>query len=285
MTPLELEPRGRVALVGEELVKLPAFLRRDLLVTISYRVAFVADLASLFTQALLFYYVGKLVDPATLPVVGDSRVTYLEFVAVGIAIGVFVQLGLGRVAIAFRQEQLMGTLESMLLTPTAVSTIQLGSVAFDLVYVPLRTMVFLGVMTAVFDLGLRPEGLLPTAVVILVFIPFVWGLGVLSAAAILTFKRGGALAGIGGTLLTLGSGAYFPLDVLPAWIVSAAAFNPIAIALDGSRDLLLGDAGWGDGLSVALELLPFSAASLALGILAFHAALRRERASGTLGFY
>lgn len=277
--------RRRATLVREELVKLPAFLRRDLLVTLSYRVAFLADLGSLFTQALLFFYVGKLVDPATLPVIGGTRVTYLEFVAVGIAVGVFVQLGLGRVSVAFRQEQLMGTLESMLVTPTAVSTIQLGSVAFDLVYVPLRTLLFLGVMAGVFDFRLRPEGLLPTVVVLLAFIPFVWGLGVLSAAAILTFKRGAGLTGIAGTFLTLGSGAYFPLEVLPDWVGTTAELNPIAVALEGVRDLLLGSAGWADGVTVALRLVPFSALALLLGVAAFHAALRRERARGSLGFY
>lgn len=276
---------GRAALVREELLKLPAFLRRDLLVTLSYRVAFLADIGSLLTQAILFFYVGKLVDPGALPVIGGTRVTYLEFVAVGIAVGVFVQLGLGRVSVAFRQEQLMGTLESMLVTPTAVSTIQLGSVAFDLVYVPLRTLVFLGVMAGVFDFGLRLEGVLPTVLVLLAFIPFVWGLGVLSAAAILTFKRGAGLTGIAGTFLTLGSGAYFPLEVLPDWVGSAAALNPIAVALDGARGLLLGNDGWTDGLVVALRLLPFSALALLLGVAAFHAALRRERARGSLGFY
>ena len=276
---------GRVALVREEVLKLPAFLRRDLLVTVSYRVAFIADLGSLFTQALLFFYVGKLVDPASMPVLGDTRVTYLEFVAVGIALGVFVQLGLGRVSIAFRQEQLLGTLESMLLTPTALSTIQLGSVAFDLVYVPLRTFLFLGVMAGVFDFGLRTEGLLPTAVVLLAFIPFVWGLGVLSAAAILTFKRGAGLTGIAGTFLTLGSGAYFPLDVLPGWVSTTADLNAIAVALEAARDLLLGDAGWGDGLRAVVQLAPFSGGALLLGVAAFHAALRRERRRGTVGFY
>ena len=43
----------------------------------------------------------------------------------------------------------MGTLESLLVTPTAAATVQLGSAVFDLVYMPLRTAVFLGFMVLV----------------------------------------------------------------------------------------------------------------------------------------
>ena len=276
---------ARGSLLLEEAAKLPAFLRRDLLVALSYRVAFVADLLSLFTQALLFYFVGRMIQPSELPSFGGAQVDYLEFVAIGIAVSVFVQLGLGRVAAAFRAEQLMGTLESMLTTPTSPSTIQLGSVVFDLVYVPIRTACFLVVMALAFGIDLQVGGLLPAVVLLLVFIPFVWGLGVLGAAAILTFRRGGGLAGIVGTLLGLASGAYFPLTLFPDWAEALAEANPIAILLDGLRGLLLGGDGWGSILPDLALLAPVSAASLALGILAFRVALARERGRGTIGLY
>ena len=276
---------ARGSLLLEEAAKLPAFLRRDLLVALSYRVAFVADLLSLFTQALLFYFVGRMIQPSELPSFGGAQVDYLEFVAIGIAVSVFVQLGLGRVAAAFRAEQLMGTLESMLTTPTSPSTIQLGSVVFDLVYVPIRTACFLVVMALAFGIDLQVGGLLPAVVLLLVFIPFVWGLGVLGAAAILTFRRGGGLAGIVGTLLGLASGAYFPLTLVPDWAEALAEANPIAILLDGLRGLLLGGDGWGSILPDLALLAPVSAASLALGILAFRVALARERGRGTIGLY
>jgi ABC-2 type transport system permease protein len=269
----------------EEAAKLPAFLRRDLLVTLSYRVAFVADLMSLFTQALLFVFVGRMIEPDALPTFGGSSVEYLEFVTIGIAVSVFVQLGLGRVAAALRNEQLMGTLESMLSTPTSPATIQLGSVVFDLVYVPLRTAVFLVVMALAFGVDVHAAGLLPAVVLLLVFIPFVWGLGVLAAAGIVAFRRGNGLTGVVGTLLGLASGAYFPLALFPGWARAAAEANPIAIALDGLREVLLGGEGWASIATDVALLAPASAASLTIGMLAFRLALRRERRLGTIGFY
>jgi ABC-2 type transport system permease protein len=277
--------RGRLALVAGELAKLPAFLRRDFLVAWSYRMMFFSDAAALGFQALSFYFIGLMVDPGVLPVYGGSRATYMEFVAVGIALGVFIQLGLGRVAAAIRNEQLMGTLEALLMTPTQPTTIQLGSVVYELVYIPVRTAIFFAVVAIAFGLSFEPGGLLPALVILLLFIPFVWGLGVASAAATLTFKRGSGGIGLGVTVLTLFSGAYFPLDLLPGWATTVAELNPIAIAIEGMRETLLGGAGWSQAGRALLVVTPVSALSLAAGLLAFRASLRRERRRGTLGLY
>ena len=275
----------RSALFVGEVSKLPAFLRRDLLTTLSYRVYFVSDLLGLLSQALLFYFISEMIDSAELPSYGSTSPTYLEFVVVRVPVGVFVQFALTRVAAALRQEQLQGTLESMLVTPTAPGTIQLGSVVFDLAYVPLRTVVFLGAMTVAFGLHFEASGVLPAMLVLLAFIPFVWGLGVLGAAAILTVRRGAGVAAIAGGLLALLSGAYFPVTLLPGWLQAVAEWNPVAVALDGMRSALLGGASWAETGADLLVLVPFSLASLLLGLVAFRLALRHERAQGTLGVY
>jgi ABC-type polysaccharide/polyol phosphate export permease len=280
------EPQlGRIASAGRELAKLPAFARRDMLVAWSYRAAFISDVLSLFLQALLFYFVGLLVDEGRLPEFGGSPVTYMEYVTVGIALAAFLQIGLGRVAAALRQEQMIGTLESLLATPTSPATIQLGSVLYDLIYVPLRTGLFLVLIAVGFGLDFNLAGVAPAALVILFFVPFVWGLGLVTAAATLTFRGGSAGVGFGLTIMTLGSGAFFPLELLPAWMENLASFNPMAIAIDGMRDPLLGVVDWNETLYGLAVLVPFSAVSLAVGIYAFRAALRRERRRGTVGHY
>jgi ABC-2 type transport system permease protein len=276
---------GRLAAAGHELAKLPAFGRRDLLVAWSYRVTFFSDVFALLLQALLFYFVGLLVDEGRLPEFDGSRVTYMEYVTVGIALAAFVQIGLGRVSAALRQEQMIGTLESLLATPTSPSTIQLGSVVYDLIYVPIRTGLFLVLIAVGFDLDFNLAGVPPAALVILLFVPFVWGLGLVSAAATLTFRGGSGGVGFGLTIMTLGSGAFFPLALLPGWVESLASVNPMAIAIDGMREPLLGTVNWGETVYGLAILLPFSALSLAAGVMAFRAALRRERRRGTIGHY
>jgi len=229
--------------------------------------------------------VGLIVDPAKLPSFGGSPTSYMEFVAVGIAISAFLTLALGRVAVGMQQEQFAGTLESLLMTPTSPVTVQLGSVVYDLIYIPIRTAIFLVIIAFAFGLDFYASGLLPALVVLLAFIPFVWGLGVASAGATLTFRRGSGIVGLASTVLVLFSGAFYPLDVLPGWVATIAELNPITIAVEGMREPLLAGTGWEDVGKAAAILVPLSAVSLAVGFYAFRAALRRERRQGTLGLY
>lgn len=268
-----------------ELAKLSAFLRRDFLTALSYRAYLFSDLANLFLQAGLFYFVGRLVDPAEMPRYDGSTTTYLEFVAIGLVLTAFVQLLTFRVSYAIRQEQLYGTLESLLMTPTAYSTVLVGSIAYDLAYLPFRTALFLLVLIATSGIDLAPEGLAPAAVVVLLFVPFAWGLGAVAAAATVVFRRGTGGVGFATTVLGVVSGAYFPLSVLPDRVADVAELNPIALALEGTRGALLGGASWASLADRALPLAVASLAALALGVMAFHLAMRRERQRGTLGFY
>jgi ABC-2 type transport system permease protein len=275
----------RLAAVVEEATKLPAFLRRDFLIAWSYRVGFFSDLANLAAQMALFFFVGELIDAGQLPTYGGAEVTYLEFVTLGIVLNVFVQVALSRTSEALRTEQMIGTLEALLTTPTATATVQVGSAAFDLVYMPIRTGILLLFMALVVGLDLHASGAMPALVLMLAFIPFVWGLGISTAAAILTFRRGSGMMGLGTLVLGLASGAFFPLSVLPAWVASVAEYNPLAIAIEGLRETLLGGTGWAGIADDLTVLIPISAVSVAIGSLLFRLALRRERRRGTLGLY
>ena len=271
--------------IAAEALKIPAFVRRDFLVAWSYRMSFVTDLVALVGQALVFYFVSQLVDPSKLPTFQGTEVTYLEFATVGLLLGGFIHFGTQNVASAVRGEQLMGTLESLLVTPTAPYTVQLGSVAFVFLYIPLRIILLVGVLALAFGLNFQAAGVLPALALLVVFMPFVWGLGVASAAVILTFRRGGGLVGMATLGLAFVSGLYFPIELLPNWLTTIAEQNPIAVAVDGMRNALLGGAGWSELAPSMMLLAPLSLGTLFAGLLAFELALGRERRLGTVGLY
>jgi ABC-2 type transport system permease protein len=145
--------------------------------------------------------------------------------------------------------------------------------------------VFLGILGAAFGLHFTAGGIAPAALVLLAFAPVVWGLGLISAAGILTFRRGAGLVGIGAALLTFSAGAYFPLDLLPSWLAGVAKLNPLAIALNAMRRAVLGDAGWSVVPHAVAVLLPAGVIAIVAGWFAFKLALARERRLGTLGLY
>jgi ABC-2 type transport system permease protein len=276
---------ARVSAVAEDLHKLPAFFRRDLLVLVSYRLAFFSDWVNLIFEVVLLFFVGRLIDPSVLPSFGGVHPTYVEFAAVGIAIGSILQANTARAMSAIRSEQVVGTLEMVFLSPTAPTTVLMGIVVYDLVYVPIRSVIFLAALSLLTDVRFSLSALIPVMVIFVAFAPFLWGLSFVGAAGMLTFRRGAGIAGLTAAVLVITSGSFFPVTVLPEWLQLVARLNPITIAVDGVRAALLGAAGWAEAFRSAISILPFAAVSLALGVLALRAALRRERRRGTLGLY
>jgi ABC-2 type transport system permease protein len=134
-------------------------------------------------------------------------------------------------------------------------------------------------------LGFEPSGILPGLVLLAAFVPFVWGLGLITAAAIVTFRRGTGVLGVIMSVLGLASGAFFPLALLPNWLQVLAEANPVAIAMEGAREALIGGVGWSAIGSEMVVLVVLSGIALFAGLVAFRAALAREHRKGTLGLY
>ena len=268
-----------------EAPKLGAFLRRDLRIARSYRTGLIGGLLGIVAQLIAFAFVGKLVDPARLPLFGGTRATYVEFVAIGVCLNMAVLMLLNELARVLRAEQVAGTLESLLVTPTRLTTMQLGSTLFSLLYVPLRVCLFLAMISVCFGLRLHAAGILPALVLLLAFLPFVWGLGLLAAGAILTFRRGTGVLGMAITVLGMGSGAFFPISLLPSWLAHAASLNPLARVLTALRTALLSSGGWHAVAPVLVELVPLGLFGVIVGVYSFRYFLRRERRLGTLGLY
>src|SRR6187401_1722813 len=97
-----------VAVLAAEAAKLPAFVRRDWRIALSYRAVFLGDVLGLATQLVVFYFIAELVDPGRLPVYGTTAPTYLAFVVIGLVINLTAGVLVHQVATALRQEQLTG---------------------------------------------------------------------------------------------------------------------------------------------------------------------------------
>ena len=275
--------RGRIML--GEMRKLGAFLRRDFTTAMTYKSAFFGEWIGLAVTAFMFYFTGRLVDAGKLPSYNGHKSSYFEFVLIGMVLGAFIQIALNRVSAVMRQEQFAGTLESLLMTPTGAFTVQFGSVMYDLIFLPIRLVIFIAVFAVAFGLHMEVGGIPQAFVYLVAIVPFVWGLGLITAGLTMTIRKGAAFIGLGVAFLMLGSGAFFPTDVLPGPLARTAPANPMAITMTGMRESLIGGAGWGNIAHDLAILIPVAIFSLVIGNLTFRVGVRRERKRGTLGLY
>ncbi|MGH2993059.1 MAG: ABC transporter permease [Solirubrobacterales bacterium] len=260
-----------------------AFLRRDFLINISYRTPFVAQGVASVLQLALFFYLSQVVDEADFASQGLSG-GYFAYAAVGLALITVVQISLSSFSTKLREEQVTGTFEVLMATPTSPSLIVLSSAVYDLIRATVSAVVLIGAAVAIFGLHLDLDpGSIGVAVLALAGCLVLFAtLGVTIAAFTVIFKRGTAILGIMFTGLGLLAGVYFPIELLPDPLQQIGSALPFTWGLEVFRASLLGgdvDAAQLAGLYASAMLL------LPLALLAFTASVRRVRRTGTLGEY
>lgn len=262
-----------------------SFIVRDFYNTLSYRFAFILDVLSVFFSAATFYFVAKLFDTASSPFLANYGGSYFPFVLIGIAFSTYQSIGLNSFSQTLRQEQYIGTLESILVTPIRVPTFLAGSALWDFIYATLEVLLYFVVGFAAFGLRL-PEANIGTATVaVMLTLTTFMGLGILAAAFILRFKKGNPVAWIIATSSELLGGVYFPIEILPDWMKSISNWVPMTHALQALRKSLLNNAGFEEVGSHLLYLVLFTLIIWPVGIATFKWALAKSQDDGTLGHY
>jgi ABC-2 type transport system permease protein len=201
---------------------------------------------------------------------------------VGIVISTVVQSAALAVARRLREEQLTGTLEAIAGQPLRDAELALGLAGYPFLFSGVRAIAYLVVAGLLFGVSFSETDWLGLVAVLISSSAFVIGLGLVIAAFVLLIKRAESIA----ALITFGlaflGGAFFPVQVFPAWLEAIAQITPTRLAYDGTRAALYTGEGWGDDAAI---LLLVAVAVVPIGIWAFGAALRRQRRKGTLGEY
>jgi ABC-2 type transport system permease protein len=253
-----------------------AIVERDFRVFVSYRARVLSQLFGLCLSMLIFYYVSKLVDVDAF----SSPEQYFAFVATGLLVTNVLQSVLA-VPMTIRHELVAGTFERLMISPFGVLPALMAMLVFPMLLACAIAIVgFVGVALA-FDLPVAwSTAPLAIPVALLGAISFS-ALGLLMAASVIVFKQApGAAAVI--ALITLASGVYFPVELLPGWIAWVAEVQPFTPAVELLRELLLGSTGAESPAAALAKLVGFIVVLVPLSALVVSAALRFARRRGTI---
>jgi len=241
-------------------------LRRDVQIFVSYRGRVLAQGLAVFFSVVLFYYVSRLVRVAPF----ESPDAYFGFVVVGIVVLEILTATLSTMPIALRAELLAGTFERLVVSPLGPAAAILAMCAFPALLSLVVGTATVAIAAVGFGLDLRwPEVLLAPAAGALAAVAFL-PLSLLVAGAVLVVKQAGAASTFLVTGLSLASGAFFPVSLLPGYVEWVAEVQPLTPALDLLRALVIGadtgDPAWLAAVKLAgfaLVLLPVSGYALA----------------------
>ena len=264
--------------------KLAAFVRRDVALAASYRLAWMLASVDVVLTIGALYFLGVLVDSGD----ADALVAYpgyFSFAMVGAGGFTYFLVAVGQLVQSIRNAQLDGTLEAVLVTRTSAA----GFVALTYSGIMLVRTVFMAlyvvVAWSVFGLALDDADWGSALLLIVLTAAVFLGIGMISGAFIVAFKKGDPLTWALGALSWLLSGTLYPVEILPDWLETLAELFPVTPLLRGLRKSLLDGAGVAEVAPEAVVLCFFAFATLTLGWLSLNRAVDHARQRGTLGHY
>ncbi len=253
-----------------------AFLRRDLVTDLSYKVSFAIEAIDIAIGVAAFFFLSRLLgaDP--------QGYDPFEFILVGIAVNGALSTTLASFANGIEGDSGSKSLKALLVTPTSPQALVVLSSLYPILRASLDLLLYVvgglafGLSFASVNVG---GALLVFALSLLAFA----SLGVLSAAYTLVLKKGEPILWLSGALSWLLGGVFFPVDLLPAALQQAAQLLPITHALEALRALLLSGADLAAVSTHVIVLAGFAFVGLPLAMVVFGTAVRWGQRSGTLG--
>jgi len=264
--------------------KAGSFIKRSYLLQMSYKLEFFLRLFFAFFNILTYYFVAKLIGTSAAPYLKPYGGDYFSFVLIGIAFSTYLMVSLRSFSESIRDEQMMGTLEAMLVTPTDTTAVITLSALWSFIVASLR--VFLYLLIGIF-LGAKIANInVIGAGILLVLTVICFGsIGILSASFIMIFKRGDPINMLFMSTSELFGGVFFPVELFPGALQGISHLLPMTYSLNGMRHALLQGYSLGGLAPDILALIIFSLILLPLSLLIFRYAVVRVKEEGTLVQY
>lgn len=261
-----------------------AFVVRDWRLELSYRMQFFLRVLSILIVVTTLFFISKIFTGFTDPRFAQWRDPLAAWLT-GLAVLNYFMTGFSSLANAIRQEQMQGTLESVLMTPISVPTVIVASSAWDFVQATFFSFLYIFFGWLFFNVHYRGSFLLALAFLVLTTLVLAC-LGILSASFAMVFKRGDPFGVFLGTGAALFSGVFFPTQLVSEYaghgIALVSRILPPTYGLDGIRRVLIEGQGVAEVRGPLLTLLGFLLVLLPFSLWVFKRAVRRAKRDGSL---
>ena len=268
--------------------KILLLIQKEFIKELSYRLSFFLQFFSAVMQTLIFYFVAQVFGSGVgvaAPALARYNGDYFSFVLIGLAFMGYINTGMRTFSDAIRIEQMLGTLEFILTTPTRLSVVLLSKLIWNFLYDSFHLSIYF--VMGVFFLSAKYTGqsLWAIPLIMLLSLAAFSSLGLLSAGFIIVFKRGDPVNMFFSFASILLGGVYYPIEVMPAGLQRAAEFLPITYTLRLMRDAAIRGASLAELTPDLLKLSLLTLVMFPLSLWFISHALRRAKQDGSLTHY
>lgn len=265
--------------------RIRAFVIRDFQLALSYRAEFFIRVVWILGVTTTFYFISRIFAGFPLAQYEQWRNPLAAWLT-GMAMLNYFLVGFSSLANAIRQEQMQGTLESILVTPINVPTVILSSSAWA--YVEATFYSFLYLFFGWFFFNVEYKGNFLLALMFMILTTLVLAcIGILSASFTMVFKRGDPFAIILGAGTALFSGVFYPKEMLQETLGTTGGkalsyVNPSTHGLDAIRGILIQGKSFEQVSDEFIILICFLTLLLPFSIWIFSLAIKKAKQEGSL---
>ena len=243
---MEAAIKNRLIAFISELNKAAAFIKKDMKISLSYKLQFMFQLLQVFFGIAVIFFIGKMFGQSgKASVLRQYGGDYFSFALIGLAINSYLRAGLVTITNDIRQIMNQGTLEAMCATPTRYNWLILCSSLWQFIFETIRVSCYFAVAILIFGMRLDnadwPAALLSMTLTVPVFLM----LGVISCSILIVVKKGDPVNWVFSSLGAILAGTMFPVSVLPGWMQKISYCLPLTHALEATRRSLLTGSGTG----------------------------------------
>ncbi len=265
--------------------RIRAFVIRDFQLALSYQVEFIIRILWILGVVTTFFFISRIFAGFPLAQYRQWQNPLAAWLT-GMAMLNYFIVGFSALANAIRQEQVQGTLESVLLTPINVPTVVVASSAWAYVDATFNSFLYLFFGWLFFNVEYRGSFLLASSFLILTTLVLA-SIGILSASFAMVFKRGDPFAILLGASTALFSGVFYPKEMLQDALgenggKALSYINPSTHGLDGIRGVLIEGKGFAEVETQFFTLIVFLVVLLPFSLWIFGRAIKRAKREGSL---
>jgi ABC-2 type transport system permease protein len=274
----------------ETLVKLSSLISRlyafvylrGFKIWISYKTQVVLNVLSWVLPVFTYYFIGTSLGEKFVAAINEKN--YTSFIVIGLAFQGYVSSVITTISGRMRNEQLFGTIEYYMLSPTGVFGMMIYSAAWGFVLNTINAVAILLVGSAL-GVSYSNANVLGAIIIIVELLISTLGLSMMAGGIIMITKQGNPIAFFFSTITTLLSGTVFPITVLPYYIKVISYAIPLTPALNALRLALLNGSSFVALYNYFIILLIFDIILLPLGTFIYKIGFDIARKNGTLSEY
>ncbi len=266
-------------------IKLLYYIRKDILLWVSYKTQFVLGLFSGFIGIVQFGLIGKFISQGGyFPLIQKYGGNIMAYLITGSVFMSYTNLSLMSFKNTIQREQNMGTLEYVLLSKTPLWQLFLFNFTSSFIFTTMNVALLFLSLIYIFSVPIVPNFLDAFFVLLIIMFPLT-GIGLLSASAILITKRGDPVGWLYSTLSGIFSGIYYPVEILPKWLRPVSYFIPSTYGIDVLRKILMNGESFYEIKSKLIPIILLGIIIFPAGLLTFKHSFKKARICGTLTWY